>query len=127
MIPSKAGREFIVRGVSALGHSPGWLAVTAGLIAPLGATLVAFRVNPTARLPYPSSLIITDSSMAVISIMVKRGDLWGDTANRNLLPLRPTGGFDGIASVFGARAAPRTSGVRPIRALLRHQRFGRSG
>lgn len=96
MIPSKAGREFIVRGVSALGHSPGWLAVTAGLIAPLGATLVAFRVNPTARLPYPSSVINNDSSMAVISIMVKRGDLWGDTANGNLLPLRPTGDFDAL-------------------------------
>ena len=80
MIPSKAGREFIARGVSALGHSPGRLALTAGLIALLAAILVAFRVNPTARLPYPSSLIITDSSMAVISIMVERGDLSGATA-----------------------------------------------
>ena len=97
MIPSKAGREFIVRGVSALGHSPGWLAVTAGLIAPLGATLVAFRVNPTARLPYPSSLIITDSSMAVISIMVERGDLSGAAAKiGKLLPLRPTRDFDAL-------------------------------
>jgi HEAT repeat protein len=80
VIPSKAGREFIARGVSALGHSPGRLALTAGLIALLGVTLVAFRVNTTARLPYPSSLIITDSSMAVISIMVERGDLSGATA-----------------------------------------------
>jgi hypothetical protein len=70
--------------------------VTAGLIAPLGATLVAFRVNPMACLPYPSSVINNDSSMAVISIMVKRGDLWGDTANGNLLPLRPTGDFDAL-------------------------------
>jgi len=32
----------------------------------------------------------------VISIIVKRGDLWGDTANGNLLPLRPTGDFDAL-------------------------------
>jgi HEAT repeat protein len=42
--------------------------------------LAALRVNTTARFPYPSSLIITDSSMTVISTMVERGDLWGATA-----------------------------------------------
>jgi hypothetical protein len=34
--------------------------------------------------------------MAVISIMVKRGDLWGDTASGNLLPLRPNSDFDAL-------------------------------
>ena len=79
MIPSKAGREYIASGVSALRQSPGPLALIAGVAALVAAMLAAFRVNTTTRFPYPS-LIIADSSMTVISTMVERGDLWGATA-----------------------------------------------
>jgi HEAT repeat protein len=80
VIPSKAGRDFIGRGVSTLRQSPGPLSLIAGLVVMVAAMLVAFRVNTTARFPYPYSPIITDSSMTVISTMVERGDLWGATA-----------------------------------------------
>lgn len=79
MIPSKAGREYIASGVSALRQSPGPLALIAGVAVLVAAMLAAFRVNTTTRFPYPS-LIIADSSMTVISTMVERGDLWGATA-----------------------------------------------
>jgi HEAT repeat protein len=80
VIPSKAGREFIGRSVSALRQNPGPLSLIAVVAVLVAAMLAALRVNTTARFPYPSSLIITDSSMTVISTMVERGDLWGATA-----------------------------------------------
>src|SRR6266851_4876423 len=82
--PSKAGQAFAARGVSALGQCPRALALLALAVALVAATVSIRWIKITTSFRLPSPLAITDPStdpsMAVISTMVERGDLWGATA-----------------------------------------------
>ena len=131
MIPSNALRESIVRAARALMRRKERLVLLAGVFA-AGMAVLALA----GQLDHPFLLQLRPDYQRPFQRPFDDRDQHHGGAGRSsgsqrygweLLPFRQTGGAPGIAPVFGARAAPRTSGVRPVRALLRHRRSGRGG
>jgi HEAT repeat protein len=80
VIPGKAGPNFVARAASALMRGPGPVRGLATVVAIVAAALTLLLFNKNSHLQYASALNITDPSMALISSMVERGDLWGASA-----------------------------------------------
>ena len=95
---------------------PRRLAVPSGVVVFATTTFALPRAN-SIHLFLASLLTITDPTMSVISTMVGRRALGCQCQGRKLITIRQAGGPSGIAWGFGARAVPRTSGLRSVRAI----------